>query len=123
MRKPYMRVEFSLLLLFLAGCDAATPPPTPPPPPTVTVALPATRALTNYYHVTGTIEPSQFVEVRPQVSGIVTKVTDSEGRFVDAGEVLFAIDARSYEADLARADAELEMRRAERDLCPRGPYS
>jgi membrane fusion protein (multidrug efflux system) len=46
-------------------------------------------------------------EVRPQVSGIVKQRLFTEGAQVKAGEVLYRIDPRVYEAALAQARADL----------------
>jgi len=45
--------------------------------------------------------------VRPQVSSIITKVHIREGQFVKAGELLFTLDARNDEVNLAKARAQL----------------
>lgn len=61
------------------------------------------------------------VEVRAQVSGILQERTYEEGSQVQKGQVLFRIDARTYQAALSRAKAALAQeqaryRQAERNL-------
>lgn len=51
------------------------------------------------------IEGKQDVEVRPQVSGILTRVCVEEGAHVRKGQVLFAIDQVPYQAALLKAQA------------------
>jgi len=46
-------------------------------------------------------------EIRPQVSGIVQKRLFTEGAQVKAGQMLYQIDAASYEAALAGANGQL----------------
>jgi membrane fusion protein (multidrug efflux system) len=49
----------------------------------------------------------EISEVRPQVSGILHERLFTEGARVNAGEVLYRIDPRAYEAALAQARADL----------------
>ncbi len=60
----------------------------------------------------GTVTPLNTVEIRPQVSSAVTKVNIKEGQFVKAGELLFTLDSRADEANLAKAQAQLERDQA-----------
>jgi RND family efflux transporter MFP subunit len=56
---------------------------------------------------TGTVTPLNSVEVRSQVSSVITKVHIKEGQFVKAGDVIFTLDARNDEVNLAKAQAQL----------------
>jgi RND family efflux transporter MFP subunit len=47
------------------------------------------------------------VDVRSQVSSIITKVNIREGQFVKAGELLFTLDSRNDEVNVAKARAQL----------------
>jgi multidrug efflux system membrane fusion protein len=47
------------------------------------------------------------VEIRPQVSGILTQVHFRDGAAVRKGDVLFTIDPRPFAAEVARAEAQL----------------
>ena len=51
------------------------------------------------------IEGKQDVEIRPQVSGTITKVCVEEGARVHKGQVLFIIDQVPYKAALQKAQA------------------
>jgi membrane fusion protein, multidrug efflux system len=55
----------------------------------------------------GTVEASTTVTIRSQVSGELLRVLFREGDFVKKGDELFDIDARSYEAQLNQAQANL----------------
>jgi multidrug efflux system membrane fusion protein len=96
-----------LALTLLLGC--ATPTPSAPPPPAVTVATVASQEITEWDEFTGRFEAVDAVEIRPRVSGYIRRVVFAEGKEVRKGDVLFEIDPRPYEADLARAQAELEQ--------------
>src|SRR5919206_445994 len=83
-------------------------PPPPPPLPAVTVAPVEQREISGWDEFTGRLEAVDAVEIRPRVSGYITRITFVEGKEVKKGEVLFEIDPRPYQATLARAEAELE---------------
>jgi multidrug efflux system membrane fusion protein len=70
----------------------------------------------------GTVEPEHSVQVRAQVSGVLQSVLFKEGDKVKAGQLLFRIDPRTFEAayrqsqaQLARDEAQLENAKAQRD--------
>lgn len=64
---------------------------------------PATVDLKSSYPAT--IKGKQDVEIRPQVSGFITKVCVDEGSMVRKGQVLFIIDPVQYEAAARTAKA------------------
>ena len=104
--------------LFALGLSAAAcSQPTPQlPTPEVTVAPVINREVSDVDEFTGHIEAVQSVEVRPRVSGFVQRVMFAEGALVRQGDPLFAIDARPYEAEVARAEAALEQARTRESL-------
>jgi RND family efflux transporter MFP subunit len=56
---------------------------------------------------TGTVAALNTVDVRSQVSSIITKVNIREGQFVKAGELLFTLDSRNDDVNVAKARAQL----------------
>lgn len=106
-----------LALTLLLGC--AAPTPSAPPPPAVTVAPVVSQEVTEWDEFTGRFEAVDAVEIRPRVSGYIKRVVFDEGKEVRKGDVLFEIDPRPYEADLARAQAELEQARTAAALAQR----
>lgn len=84
----------------------------PPPPPNVVVAHPVERDVTTYLTYTGVVEASERVELRARVQGFLEPYTFQPGQRVKAGDLLFVIDKREYEAEVSRARAELEAQRA-----------
>ncbi len=56
---------------------------------------------------TGTISALNSVEIRPQIASVITKVNIREGQYVKAGQLLFTLDARNDEVNLAKARAQL----------------
>jgi multidrug efflux system membrane fusion protein len=63
----------------------------------------------------GVVEPMQTVAVEAQVSGTLLDVAFGEGQDVQAGQVLFRIDPRPFQAALSQAQAALA-----RDLAQAG---
>ena len=55
----------------------------------------------------GIVSALTSVDLRSQVTSIVAKVHFSEGQFVKAGQLLFTLDSRTDEANLAKARAQL----------------
>lgn len=55
----------------------------------------------------GRVAGFRIVEIRAQVSGIILKREFTEGATVKQGDVLFRIDARTYQAVLDRTNAQL----------------
>jgi len=55
----------------------------------------------------GTVAPVASVDVKPQVTSVVTKVLVTEGQFVRAGQPLFELDSRSDEANVAKMRAQM----------------
>jgi multidrug efflux system membrane fusion protein len=78
----------------------------------VTVAAAELRDMSPSQELSGRIEAIHHVDIRPRLSGYVTAVRYREGSEVAAGAVLFTIDARPYQAGLARASAEVARTRA-----------
>lgn len=115
----FPKIAFSLALVSLWGCTGKDDPAvsaaqTKPPPaaaPLATVTVTTVRAqmrdLPVLLKATGTVTPLTSVDVRAQVSSVVGKVHIREGQFVKAGELLFTLDARTDEANVAKARAQL----------------
>jgi RND family efflux transporter MFP subunit len=73
----------------------------------VTTVRAQVRDLPVQLKTTGTVTPLSSVDVRAQMSSVVSKVHIREGQFVKAGELLFTLDARTDEANVAKARAQL----------------
>ncbi len=99
------------LCVGVGSCTRQSPPPAPPP---VEVAALEVRP----QGLPVTLEhPAQLrgvreVEVRSRVSGILLKRLYREGTPVKAGDLLFRIDPAPFEAQVARARAELGVQQA-----------
>src|SRR5918994_7757812 len=109
-------LSLAALSLGALNADGGTSPAAAPPPQAVTVAEVPEREVTEWDEFTGRLEAVDQVEIRPRVSGYIKRVTFDEGKEVKKGEVLFEIDPRPYQAELARAEAELERARSAASL-------
>lgn len=101
-----------------AGCDrtdAAGRPGGPggAPPPAVTVARPVERAVIDWDEYTGRLEAAEAVNVRARVSGFIDSAEFIEGSVVKAGDPLFVIDPRPFQAEVDRAAAEVARAQAQ----------
>ncbi len=100
---------FSLVLLVLGGCGAKQDQATMPemPPPEVDVAEVIQESVTVAQSFTGRVAAPETVELRPRVSGYIDKVAFTEGELVEAGDLLFQIDPRPYQALLEASSAQI----------------
>ena len=89
-----------------------------PPPEVTTISVqPASFPVTFEY--VGQTAGSKDAEVRARVTGIVEKRVYQEGAPVRAGQPLFLLDAKPFEAQLASAEAELLRARAQKTQADR----
>ncbi|MEL6214515.1 MAG: efflux RND transporter periplasmic adaptor subunit [Pseudomonadota bacterium] len=100
----------------LVGCGGGGPGEMEMPPTSVAIAEVIARDVTDWDEFSGRIEAVETIEIRPRVTGYLTKVHFTEGALVEAGDLLFSIDDREYraeatltEADLARARTRLQV--------------
>jgi len=83
-----------------------------PPPPEVEVARPALKEVIDYFEFPGQTAAVGEVEIRARVTGYIVKVNFEDGQEVKAGDVLFEIDPRPYQAALDQARGELARQQA-----------
>jgi len=106
-----------LLALALAGCGSkAAETAGGPPPAEVSVAAVVAKTVRPWSEFTGRIAAVESVELRPRVSGYIERVAYTEGQEVKEGDLLFVIDQRPYQAQLAQAQAQLERARSDASL-------
>jgi len=63
-------------------------------------------------HAAGTVQTHHSVAVRAQVGGILQQVLFNEGDEVKAGQLLFVIDPKPYEVQVAQAKGKVEQDKA-----------
>ncbi len=109
-------VTACLTSLLLTGCDPKKQETAPPLPPEVTVAFPTVQDVTNYKYFTGYTEARKEIDIRARVEGYLDSFSFEPGTLVKKGDLLFTIDPSPFEADVARAQADLETKLAEQKL-------
>src|SRR6478752_177131 len=105
--------------LALSGCDKPAQPAAAAAPLPVTVAQPVKRTVTDWDEFTGRFEAVEEVQVRARVGGFVTSVEFRDGAIVHAGDLLYVIDPRPFEAVALQADGQLSDARAKAELAKR----
>ena len=110
-------MAISLLAVVLAGCKQESIQAAAPPP--VTVAQPVKRIVTDWDDFTGRFDAVEDVQVKARVGGFVTNVEFKDGDIVHAGDLLYIIDPRPFEAIAEQADGQLADARAKSELAKR----
>jgi len=110
--KKLKPVIATLLMAFGAACEKPAPPPSAPVEVYVTPV--AQKDVPVYLELVGQTSGFQDVEIRARVEGFLENVSFKEGSFVKKGELLYSIDRKPLEAELAAAKADQQT--AEADL-------
>jgi RND family efflux transporter MFP subunit len=100
----------------LYGCSQRSEAQGPPPAAPVTVSVPLAERVVDWDDFTGRFEATSSVEVRARVGGFVQAVHFRDGDFVRRGQLLFTLDPRPAQAQLAAARASLVQAQAQLDL-------
>jgi len=97
---------------WLSGCQPQQQGLPPQGEAVVGVQLIQAQSLVMEQSLAGRSAAHMVSEVRPQVGGIILKRLFDEGQLVKAGQVLYQIDPRTYEASLESAKAQLAQAEA-----------
>ena len=104
----------------LAGCgeeqNAHAAAGGAPPAAPVSVAEVITRQVSEQREFSGLVEAIDRAQLRPRVSGYIDRVQLKPGALVKKGDVLFVIDQRPYQAEVARAEAAAASSQAKLEL-------
>lgn len=98
-------------LAFATGCSKRETAQRSRPPAPVLVAAAAIADIPRTAQAVGTVEASETVIIRPQISGELAAVYVVEGQDVVKGQRLFLIDPRPWQAALKKAEASLNRNR------------
>lgn len=106
-------------ILFIIGCQKKEAPA--PPPPEVKVATVLQRTVPIYVENIGETVGASDVEIRARVAGFLESVNFDEGSLVHKNQLLYTIDPKPYEAELATAsghmaEAEARLAKAKQDV-------
>ena len=98
--------------IFVSGCNRGRAA-TAAPAPEVEVTTVEQRDVPVYSEWVATLDGYVNAQIRPQVSGYITKQNYTEGSLVRKGQVLFEIDPRPFTAALDRAKGDLAQAQAQ----------
>ncbi len=96
----------------LASCAKEAPAPQAAPVAEVTAVTVIPRDIPATYAFVGKTESTRKVEIRARVQGFLEKRTYKEGEIVKAGQTLFLVDRKPFEAQLKVAKAALGQQEA-----------
>lgn len=104
----------AIACLQLVACGRGSAPQgaagTPPPPPVQVITV-EPRDVPIFREFVGQTRGKQDVDVRARVQGYLQSINFEQGSEVKAGDLLFTLDKRPYEAELAQARAaEAQLR-------------
>lgn len=100
------------VLGMVTGCES-TNTYVPPPPPPVTVAHPVEKEVVDAAEYTGTTQAYEFVEIRARVKGFLQSVMFDPGKDVTAGDQLYLIDPKPFQAAVDSAKAAVALAKAQ----------
>lgn len=113
-RRNFIAVLFAVLAAACSNNESGEPGASAPRPATPIHAAPATtETVPIRLPAIGAVEPLATIEVKSQVSGIITEVLFEEGQVVEMDQALFNIDPRPFAVALAGAEANLSRAEAE----------
>jgi len=82
-----------------------------PPSMPVDVVVIQEQPIRIWKNFSGRLTAVDFVEIRPQTTGLITDVRFADGQLVNKGDILYVIDPRPFKAALEKAKADLIIAR------------
>ncbi len=92
---------------FTSGCSNGAQQAKPEELPEVVAAFPIKKDVVLVDDYTARLAAAESVKVRARVGGYLEQVNFKEGQLVKKGDLLFVIDPRTFEAELASAKARV----------------
>jgi multidrug efflux system membrane fusion protein len=100
----------------MAGCVPHATKVAPATAPTVDVSLPVSREVTDYVDFTGRTQAKDAVNIEARATGYLIKISFKEGAEVNAGDLLFEIDPKPYQAQYNQALGQVNLYKAQLKL-------
>ncbi|MGH8172112.1 MAG: efflux RND transporter periplasmic adaptor subunit, partial [Rhodanobacteraceae bacterium] len=109
------QLSMGCLLMLIAALPACRSQKAPDlaAAPAVTVLTPQQEPVVDYLELTGTVSASQTVNLVARVSGYLESVEFKDGAYVDKGQLLFTIEPKPYQQELALDQAQLRQAQSE----------
>ncbi|HXX12023.1 MAG TPA: biotin/lipoyl-binding protein, partial [Burkholderiales bacterium] len=104
-----------LLVALLGACSKAPQGPPPRGPANVTVMTVAPREVPVSFEFVAQTQSPRAVNIQARVSGFLDRRVYTEGALVKAGQVLFLMDKKPFEAQLDQAKAAMQQQKAAMD--------
>ena len=101
----------ALVFAIFPGCKRVVAPQAPQPA-SVTVSQPLQHDVIRWDQYSGYLSSPKTVIVNARVSGLIEEAPFQEGAIVHAGDLLFRIDPRPFQADLDNKKAAVAQARA-----------
>ena len=105
-----------IALLLSSACTGGKKPVAALPTPVVTTRQPVQREIMEWNEYPARLDAVDMVEVRARVSGYLESVHFKDGALVNKGDLLFVIDPRPFQAELARQEAALNQAQTRLEL-------
>jgi membrane fusion protein, multidrug efflux system len=117
----FVWVSVPLLGLLLSGCQSMgkAQKANSPPPPLVAVMVVGPEDVPIYVDFAAQTYARDLVEVRGRVDGYIEKRLFQIGSEVQAGQILYELDLRPYQAEVAKAKGELAQSEANLEFARR----
>jgi membrane fusion protein (multidrug efflux system) len=106
----------SLVNSACGGASTTSAANAPPPPPPVAVIEAKAQDVPIYSDYAAQTFARDMVEVRGRVDGYVEKRLFQVGSYVKAGDLLYVLDLRPYQAEVAKARADVSQQEANLDF-------
>lgn len=118
---PFLAPLTLALVIFTTACsrEANAQKPTGIPPPLVAVLQVSPQDVPIYMDLAAQTYARDMVEVRGRVDGYIEKRLFQVGSEVKPGQVLYQLDLRPYQAEVAKAKADVGQADANRDFAKR----
>jgi RND family efflux transporter MFP subunit len=102
-----------IVLAVVVGCRAKQAQVQEAPPAKVTVAHPVIYPVQTYMEYNGNLDAMETVQIRARVKGLLNKIEFTEGEEVKDKDLLYQIDPREYDAQVAKSTADIAKSNAD----------
>jgi multidrug efflux system membrane fusion protein len=99
----------ALAASLLTACGRRAPREAAVPPVPVEAGVVERRTVPVELRAIGAVEPLATVQLKARVQGEITQVLFADGAYVKAGQPLFTIDPRPFDATLRRVEADYKQ--------------